>query len=163
MHTAILGIGGNLGDRQSNLELGRKWISTEIGTITRASAIYQTAAWGMDNAPDFYNQVLVVATPQTPHELMENCHHIEEKLGRERKVGEYLSRKLDIDILTFDDEVIATESVKIPHPKMHERLFVLVPLAEVAPDWKHPKLGKTATELAKACDDEGKITRLDEA
>ncbi|MFZ6052112.1 2-amino-4-hydroxy-6-hydroxymethyldihydropteridine diphosphokinase [Halocola ammonii] len=163
MHTAILGIGGNLGDRLSNLELGRKWISTEIGTITRASAIYQTAAWGMDNAPDFYNQVLVVSTKQSAEELIDHCHRIEGKLGRERSPDEYLSRKLDIDLLAFDDEEIDSETLTVPHPRLHERLFVLVPLAEVAPEWKHPKLHKTAVQLLKSCSDEGTIKRLDEA
>ena len=145
-------IGGNMGDRMANLAMAIKFIEKQIGNIELKSSIYETAAWGQTNQPDFLNQALLVNTNMQADELMSKLLSIENLMGRIRtiKLG---PRTIDLDIMYFNNEVISTNLITIPHPKLAERKFVLEPLFEIAPNYLHPILNKTNASLLKDCGD----------
>jgi len=145
-------IGGNMGDRMANLAMAIKLIEEQIGNIELKSSIYETAAWGNTNQPDFLNQALLVNTNLQAAELMSTLLSIENLMGRIRtiKLG---PRTIDLDIMYFNNEVISTNLITIPHPKLAERKFVLEPLFEIAPNYLHPILNKTNASLLKDCGD----------
>lgn len=127
-------------------------IGTRLGTIRQTSSVYETSAWGKEDQPAFLNQVVEISTTYTPHKLLKEIAKIEEELGRVRyeKWGE---RVIDIDILYFNSSVVITSNLEIPHSGIPDRKFTLAPMAEIAPDFKHPVLGKTQKELLEACMD----------
>jgi 2-amino-4-hydroxy-6-hydroxymethyldihydropteridine diphosphokinase len=152
MNIAYLLIGGNLGDREENLSQARSLIEASCGIVREASAVYETAAWGITDQPDFLNQVLMIETMLSPDELMDRLLAAEQEIGRYR--GEkYGPRSIDMDILLFDDIVLDKKHLQIPHPRLAERRFALVPLCELAPQISHPVLGDTILELLSACQD----------
>jgi 2-amino-4-hydroxy-6-hydroxymethyldihydropteridine diphosphokinase len=152
MHTAFLLIGGNLGERENNLQQAAQLIEAECGDIISISSVYETAAWGFTDQPAFLNQVLVLNTEMEAEALMRTLLHIEHEMGRTR--GQKLGpRLIDIDILLFDNLVHHSADLTLPHPAMHLRRFALVPLAEVAATKHHPLLNKTITELLTDCPD----------
>lgn len=147
-----LGLGSNLGDREGNIAAAVARLAAWPGvTVERVSSLYETAPVGYTDQPDFLNAVVRVRTTLTPRELLAACLAVERELGRERKIR-WGPRTIDIDVLFFDDAVVETDELTLPHPRFHERCFVLVPLAEVAGDTP-VCAGKTAGELAAACDD----------
>ena len=150
--TLYLLLGGNLGGRLEYLRLARYWVHELIGTCLEASSVYQTAAWGVQDQPDFLNQVLKIQTQCNPREVLAAISRIESDLGRQpRRVwGE---REMDLDILFFDDQVVDDPDLHIPHPRIQDRRFVLVPLAELVPELRHPESGLTIRELLKICPD----------
>ena len=162
MHTVYLGIGGNIGNKQKNFDNVYNIIENELGRIIIASSIYETPPWGFQSEHTFWNSVLVIETLISPEELLSNIHLIEEKFGRKRSNERYASREMDIDILYFDDIFIDTETLIIPHPRIHQRKFVLVPLNEIAPNLKHPLLRFTTFEMLKNCMDESVILKVGE-
>ena len=156
MNRVALLIGGNQGDRRALIQQATALIQERIGTVAAASSIYETAPWGEfevesgeRRVENFLNQALVVETPLTAHEVLHEAQEIERQLGRVRKEGSkvYSSRPMDIDIIFFNDEVIESKELTVPHPRMHLREFVLAPLTEVMPDYRHPVLGKTIEQL----------------
>jgi 2-amino-4-hydroxy-6-hydroxymethyldihydropteridine diphosphokinase len=159
MNTAFLLTGGNLGDRSPNLKKASDAIQQHCGVIKQRSFIYQTAAWGFTNQPDFYNQALQIQTALNADELMKTLLEIEKILGRERdiKMG---PRIIDIDILLMNDLVYQSEIVIIPHPHLTERRFALTPLAEIAGEIIHPVLHKTIKELLAECKDELPVYKI---
>jgi 2-amino-4-hydroxy-6-hydroxymethyldihydropteridine diphosphokinase len=157
MNKVFLGIGTNLGNRKANLRKALEMIGKHIGTVINSSSVYETAPWGFDSEDDFLNMVVMVETTHTPSEIMKKINTIESMLGRERNQDRYSSRVIDIDILLYDDLVINENGLKIPHPLMHERKFVLVPLCELAPDLIHPVFGKSMSNLLEECRDRSKI------
>jgi len=152
MNTAFLLTGGNLGNRFQNLELAHTQIHKTCGQVISTSAIYRTAAWGLYEQPDFYNQALRLQTFLSPDALMLALLSIEEKMGRKRtvKMG---PRTIDIDILLMDDMIYNSSILTIPHPHLQERRFALTPLAEIAANVMHPVFKKTINELLLECTD----------
>jgi 2-amino-4-hydroxy-6-hydroxymethyldihydropteridine diphosphokinase len=145
-------LGSNSGDRSGQLKLAIEFIENEIGRLLARSKVYETAPWGKADQPDFLNQALHVESLLSPIELLFKVQGIERALGRERK-EKWGERSIDIDILYFDDMTIDIRGLVIPHPHLAERRFVLVPLAEISPEFVHPILQKSTQELLKECRD----------
>lgn len=159
MNKAYLLIGGNLGDREANLENAKNAISHEIGRITECSSIYETAPWGKSNQANFLNQVLLVETIHAPSQLMKSLLLIEQKLGRTRsEMNE--PRTIDIDILYYNYDIVHEESIIIPHPRIAIRKFVLIPLNEIAPAHIDPVHQKTIEQLLVECPDTLEVNKF---
>jgi 2-amino-4-hydroxy-6-hydroxymethyldihydropteridine diphosphokinase len=152
MNTAFLLLGGNIGDRELNLRKAAHLIQQSCGTIIKSSSIYETAAWGIEHQPAFYNQTMEINTKLSAEILMQKLLFIEEEMGRKR-IEKNGPRIIDIDILLMNDLIINTKTLVIPHPRLAERKFALVPLAEIAPDIIHPITKKTITEMLRDCKD----------
>ena len=143
--TVYLGLGSNMGDRQENLDRTLDFLSQRL-RMGKISSVYDTEPIGNVEQPRFLNLVCQAYTRLTPEALLALAKGIEKKLGRAGKSGN--PRPIDIDILLFGEQVVETPELVIPHPKMAERAFVLIPLAEIAPDLAHPVSGKKIKELA---------------
>ena len=154
----VLSLGSNVGDRLNYLTLSKTAIQNYIGSIQFSSNIYETEPWGIDNQDSYLNQVVTVQTDRTPNDLLDNIHLIERELGRIRRVH-YGPRTIDIDILYYGERIIDIENLKIPHPHIQKRRFILVPLSEILPQMQHPLLKKTNQELLDMVKDEGKVTK----
>ena len=157
MKKVFLGLGSNLGNREAILSEAIKMIGESLGKIISSSSIYETEPWGFKSDYKFLNMVLSIETELSPSGLIGRILMIESQLGRIRCESQNSSRKIDIDILLYDNGIIEEHTLKIPHPRMHERKFVLVPLCEIAPEIMHPVLKKTMAELLKACKDKCKV------
>lgn len=152
-------IGGNLGDRKENLLTAISLISEQCGSLTKSSSVYETEAWGITDQPSFLNQALEISTSLNARQLMRKILKIEKEMGRVRK--EKLGpRIIDIDILLFENEIHDLRFLKIPHPELQNRRFVLVPLAEIDPTLQHPVLKKTIAELLEECPDNLEVRKF---
>ena len=150
---AYISIGSNLGNRLQNLQEAVFLLGTEVGKITAISKVYESTSWGFDSS-DFLNACLVLETQLTPLAILEKILAVEKSMGRERlQEGGYEARIIDIDILYFDAEIIQSGHLVIPHAKLQERKFVLLPLSDIAPQMYHPILGKDTRNLLQECKD----------
>lgn len=155
----FLSLGSNLGNRILNIEKAIELIQHFIGPVEQSSSLYETEAWGFTSQEAFINQVIKVKSELKPVMVLKLIHQIETDLGRVRK-EKWEPRIIDIDILYFDDQCVTTTSLIIPHPLLHERKFVLVPLSELSPQFIHPLLKKTNEQLLKDCSDSLGIREL---
>src|SRR5436190_13761699 len=151
----ILSIGTNQGDKLANIERCFQMIQLEIGNVVQVSKLYLSPSWGFES-DDFYNCALLVHTSETAQQVLAGLQDIEEKMGRAKKSGDgYEARLIDIDIIGFNDEIVAESNLKIPHPQLHNRLFVLLPLKDLLSDYIHPLLNKKIADLIHECEDTG--------
>ena len=154
MSKVYLSIGSNKGNRSVLIIKAIDEIEKKIGKIISRTSIYQSKSWGFDSN-DFYNLSLLIDTDIEPKSLLINLKKIEKSMGREDIDGSYSDRFIDIDILFYDNIVLDIKDLKIPHPKIEIRKFVLVPMLEIADDYVHPILNKTIRQLNNECDDQG--------
>jgi 2-amino-4-hydroxy-6-hydroxymethyldihydropteridine diphosphokinase len=146
LKTVYLSLGSNLGDRKEILEKAIVLLSEKVGVVVKQSKDYETVPWGVTDQPDFLNLAIEIHTLLKPLEVLEQTQSIENQLGRVRK-EKWGARLIDIDILFYGNEIIDEPNLKIPHPLIQERDFVLTPMAEIAPNFVHPLLGETNMEL----------------
>ncbi len=159
-HQVILSLGTNQGNRLHNIENCLKLIHQEVGSIIKVSKLYETPSWGFDS-DSFYNCALVLHTFSSPHQILDKILAVEKKSGRVREATlKYQSRIIDIDLIAFDEEIINTEELQIPHPLMQNRRFVLLPMLDLNLDWKHPVLQKKISELLEISTDKSSCVAI---
>ena len=161
MNKAFFSIGSNRGEKKKNLARAIKYINLSIGHTIDLSGIYESEPWGFESNENFLNMAIEVITDLSPEEVLKKCLEIELKLGRVRNNQEgYASRTIDIDILFYADTILKTADLVIPHPLIHQRRFVLEPLAEIASHLIHPIFGESIEQLLKECKDNSKVNQL---
>lgn len=159
MARVALLMGGNLGDVKRTLQTAQQLINSRVGAVLRCSHRYESEPWGFRSTERFSNQALEVSTDLTPHEVLDACQAIERDLGRNRAAeavekasseAAYCSRAIDIDVIFYDDVVLSDERLTLPHPRLAEREFALVPLNEIMRQRRHPVTGQTVGEMLAA-------------
>ncbi|MDR1114575.1 MAG: 2-amino-4-hydroxy-6-hydroxymethyldihydropteridine diphosphokinase [Tannerella sp.] len=150
-------VGSNLGDRKSYLNIAKQSLCEFAGDLLMESSVYESEAWGFVSENAFLNQVLLYETELSPNELLQTIKAIETKNGRIHTKNGYSSRNLDIDILFYDNLILKSTDLTLPHPMLHKRRFTLMPLAEIAPDLFHPVFKLNVKQLLDKCEDLGKV------
>lgn len=153
MKTVFLLTGSNIEPRISFLEKAENEIGHKVGDIIKRSKVYESEPWGFKDETSFLNRVLIVKTKLNPATVLKSVLEIEKEMGRSRVGKKYASRRIDIDILYYEEKVIQKEFLQIPHPRLRQRRFTLVPLVEIAPDFVHPVFKLNHQELLVNCDD----------
>jgi 2-amino-4-hydroxy-6-hydroxymethyldihydropteridine diphosphokinase len=152
-------LGANLGDRLANIARATTAIASGVGIIIKKSSVYKTAPWGGVEQPDFFNQVILIETELDAVGVLKKILDIEKDLGRLRE-KKWESRIIDIDILFYDQQIIDSETLTIPHPALHLRRFALIPLVEIDGEFQHPVLKRNVSTLLQECLDQLEVTRL---
>ena len=160
MNTVYLILGSNIENRMNYLQQAGELITINIGGIEKYSSVYETEPWGFAHKSLFLNQVLLVKTEMGAESVLSKLLKIEELLGRTRTKERYTARTIDIDILFYNDLVLQTKDLIIPHPEIQNRRFVLMPLVEIAGDLFHPVLHKSIKELLDECKDDCEVIRI---
>ncbi len=160
MSEVFLSLGSNEGDRLLALRTALGKLEVQAGRIITSSSVYETEPWGFKADQQFLNIVVKMGTHLNPEQLLKVMLSIENEMGRVRVPGGYASRLIDLDILLYEDLVIEGDFIQVPHPRLHLRKFVLMPLAEIASGIIHPILGKTMSELMMECKDQTRVTRF---
>jgi 2-amino-4-hydroxy-6-hydroxymethyldihydropteridine diphosphokinase len=155
---AFLSLGSNLGSRLEALKDALFRIQSGLGSLVSCSSIFETEPWGFKSEQPFLNMVAEIESSLDPETLMDELLRIEQLMGRERAEGGYASRLIDLDILLVDGQVISGKVLQLPHPRMHLRKFVLVPLAEIAPEVIHPVLNTNIIQILHDCPDQSSVT-----
>lgn len=158
----FISLGSNIGNRPQNLKKAIEAIQSSLGHVTRQSSVYETKPWGKNDQPDFLNQVIGVASDQSPEDCLRALCVIEEHMGRKRE-EKWGARIIDLDLLYAGDTIVKTKILTLPHPGIPDRKFVLVPMAEIAPDFIHPQWKKNQKQLLNECQDplDVRLYRLD--
>jgi 2-amino-4-hydroxy-6-hydroxymethyldihydropteridine diphosphokinase len=159
MNKLYLLLGSNMGNSRHKLATAQKHLAKKLGSIQRQSGLYQTAAWGNTNQPDFLNQVIVLQTQFDANTCMKRILEIEHSMGRIR-TKKNAPRIIDIDILYFNKEMISLPNLQVPHPAIQDRRFVLIPLNALSPNFIHPVLGKTNHALLLECADSLDVKKI---
>jgi 2-amino-4-hydroxy-6-hydroxymethyldihydropteridine diphosphokinase len=154
----VLSLGGNIGDVSATFTKAIHLLKEDVGAKVVFSPLYSTKAWGVENQPDFFNQVVILESSLPPMQVLKSCLAIELKLGRVR-AQKWYERRIDIDLLFYNNEVLHLKDLIVPHPYLQQRNFVLFPLVDVLPLFIHPLLLKTMQELKNECKDELEVTR----
>lgn len=158
MHKVYLVAGGNIDNTLQKYEQLFQYLQQRIGHISRTSAYYQSPPWGYESVYPYVNVAIKINTCLEPHEILTQCLAIEQLMGRmPHAKHHYTDRTMDIDIILYDDAIICSSTLKIPHPKMHLRNFVLTPMAEIEANKIHPLLGKTMAKLQASCPDKAEV------
>ncbi|WP_396142167.1 2-amino-4-hydroxy-6-hydroxymethyldihydropteridine diphosphokinase [Flavobacterium sp.] len=156
-HQVILSLGSNQGNRLSMITTCIDLIHSEIAVVVKVSKIYETPAWGFESEP-FYNAAILIHTSKSPQKILKQVLKVEKTLGRVRSNDSgYQARIIDVDIITFDEEIIATDNLQIPHPLLQNRKFVLQPMLDLGLNWEHPTLKKSVAQLLVQTDDVSEI------
>lgn len=159
-HQVILSLGSNQGNRLENIDRCIDLLNQEVGTVVAVSSLYESDSWGF-SSDAFYNCCLLLHTHKNAQKLLKKILKVEKEIGRIRnESNEYQPRIIDIDIIAFDDKIIEIESLQIPHKHLQNRLFVLLPMKEIASDWVHPILQKNISDIIKECDDKGNCKKI---
>lgn len=158
-NTCYILLGTNQGEKALNLKTARKKIGETLGVVKQFSAIYETEPWGRSEQDTFLNQVLEVETTNDPEQTLSLCLDIEKAMGRVR-IEKWMERIIDIDILYFNDAIISTDVLVVPHPEIQNRRFTLVPLVEIASDYIHPVMKKSNKDLLDTCPDPLNVKRF---
>jgi deoxyguanosine kinase len=151
-NTVVLSLGTNLGNRLQNVETAIALLHSKVGSVVKVSALYETPSWGFESTP-FYNCAVLIHTQKEANTLLEACQAIELEMGRAHTKSGYEARIIDIDVIAFNEEIISTTNLQVPHPLMQDRLFVLLPMRDLQLDWRHPILQKHLHDLLKAAED----------
>ncbi len=160
MNDVYLSLGSNQGNRIRWLEQAVKLLQQKCGVVASVSSYYETKAWGITDQPDFINMCVCLQTELTALDLLVEIHSIETQLGRQRHI-KWGPRTLDIDILFYNHDIITVGDLILPHPFLQERMFVLMPLCDIAAGYVHPVLNKTVSQLLAECPDELNIKKFD--
>jgi 2-amino-4-hydroxy-6-hydroxymethyldihydropteridine diphosphokinase len=159
-HQVVLSLGSNQGNRLATIQSCIDLIHSELDTVVKVSKIYETPAWGFESEP-FYNTAILIHTSKSAQKILNQVLKVEKKLGRIRsKDSGYQARIIDIDIIAFDEEVISTETLQIPHPLMQNRKFVLQPMLDLGLNWEHPTLKKSVVQLLTQTEDTSEIKEV---
>ena len=156
MNTVYIQLGSNMGRRESFIAKCKDQIEENIGKIIIESSVFETVPWGNKNQNNFLNAVIKIKTPFDAFKILKKSKEIENNLGRIRK-EKWGERTIDIDILFYNSEIINTEELNIPHPLLHKRKFVLIPLSEISPNYIHPIFKKNISDLLSECKDIQKV------
>jgi 2-amino-4-hydroxy-6-hydroxymethyldihydropteridine diphosphokinase len=161
MSKAYLLLGSNIGNREYYFFEAEKLISESIGKIVKSSRLYETEPWGIKSKDLFLNKAIIVETNQGPGNILEKILDIELCLGRKRTEIKYSSRTIDIDILFIDQLILNSETLIVPHPQIASRRFVLIPMAEICPEFIHPVFSMNIKQLLVECKDKLKVKKLE--
>jgi 2-amino-4-hydroxy-6-hydroxymethyldihydropteridine diphosphokinase len=155
-------LGSNLGNRKDNLSKAIHFLKNQVGDSTKTSGIYTSKAWGYKSENEFYNQVVIAESVLAPLQILKITQTIEREMGREKKTnGTYSDRLVDIDILFYANQIFNTKDLIIPHPRIQERRFTLVPLFQLLPKFQHPVLGTSIEDLLRICPDNNPVKLLE--
>lgn len=160
MREAIISFGSNLGDLVANLIRARKHLEAKGYTINKCSDVYLTPAIGFESENDFYNAIVEVSTLKEPEEVLHDLLQIEQELGRTRHLESYTDRIIDLDLISFSDITKSSELLTLPHPRYHQRLFVLIPLKEIYSDWYDKSINMGLEEMILALSDQVQPERM---
>lgn len=158
MNKGVISIGTNLGDKLQNLKEASFRIQSLGCNILKQSSVYETEPWGFYPGSNFLNQVIELETNMMPGDLLDQLLKIEKEMGRERSMNGYESRIIDLDILFYGNKVILEGNLVIPHPLIQDRRFILIPLNEILPNFQHPVIHKSISELLDSCRDNSWVT-----
>lgn len=153
----VLLVGGNQGDKAAILSEAVNMIGQAVGQIQSVSHMYESPAWGFDSENDFLNQAVLIKTDLGPRAVLKEVLNIELELGRKRSGAGYSDRTIDIDILCWEEKIFWTSTLQVPHVRLHERAFALAPLTELLPEWRHPLLEQTSSQMLDQLEDTGDV------